>query len=946
MGRTGRKRQGKCVMLMTESEEKKFNQAKTTYANVQRLIAKDVYLNYYNPNPTVIPPNYKPTLCRKALTVGQYQQKEKKKKRGGNNLFINDTGMDSEGFMRPNVEEAFIRSFCRSGQGQFSSLSQVIETYWPTTPMIKTLNKHIPLQTKPKPTYRIRHSRRTHEFVELVQKLEHRILNPDEEVSFTLPKQQTKLFMPSKVNGSNKLIMNKKKRKQYDEYGEPMDTLADFLDPEASVPTNHFDEDMFEPTGYDEEEAKEDDFAPTTTPKRKIHQFFEPRKTAKKSSEKPVTKGVRDKGKAKCVDQNEMETSSVSKHTLSELNLSDVGPSEDKSKETDEFEVLDQFDDFDEFDEIAGFDKSDTQEKSWSPMLPDSIFDPVSPLLDSYIAPPITHDSPVAHSSPIAHDSPITHSSPMAHNSPITHNLPMTHSSPIGHNLSVDPIPVASKDEIIDINIDYLYEQESDDEFGDDDFPLDDVAIKESELGSRGFDDKLAAVFPFEKDYQEEIGEFSFIWNDTVPIFSQMALSVLDQRQKNAKERTGKFVFMSSGFIKYNNEPVNSSVLEVVASEEEEDLFGFDDDSFLIHAADLENNLIKENDVEEFNRVIEDRKHHAIEDISNEVEVNHHDDIEVKDNSNNFDDSSNDAEESIGFDDFNFDDDDFAAIFQNNDGDEAPFLKEARVCSASFFEEEMAASQTPNLNMKEKTHLDGRRNVSPEPANKPQDESDINFIPSSPVLAEDIVLQRDKPIEILDSDHFDSFTSGLNESEEEVPIFRRKKRMIEHSSDEEVVDKNKLKKRPRRTIAEDEDEDFLSSQRIPEYDRREGLAENPFLDIEAEKSSDDGHTTDEELESGSSVLMRSFIDYEEHSRIEGSDNVDMNHIYRRHEDEMPSNSKHWLNRFNSEKWLNPQEDSILEEEEEEEGESIIELSSNISNSNLVLNNNEDEDDFM
>lgn len=74
MGRTGRKREGTCIMLMSPEEEKKYNQAKETYAKIQKQVTLGARMNYFETNPTTIPKNYKPTMCRKNLTIGTHHQ--------------------------------------------------------------------------------------------------------------------------------------------------------------------------------------------------------------------------------------------------------------------------------------------------------------------------------------------------------------------------------------------------------------------------------------------------------------------------------------------------------------------------------------------------------------------------------------------------------------------------------------------------------------------------------------------------------------------------------------------------------------------------------------------------------------------------------------------------------------------------------------------------------
>ncbi|KAI9261253.1 hypothetical protein EDC94DRAFT_673268 [Helicostylum pulchrum] len=986
MGRTGRKRQGKCVLLMTESEGKKFAQAKVTYANVQRLISQGVHLEYYRSNPTVIPANYKPTLCRKALTVGTFQPKEKKRKRGSN---LTKTSVTSDGTLKPDIEESFIRSFC-NGNEAFTNLSQVFQKYWPTRSMKKSLAKHIPLQTKPTATHRVGHSKRTHNFIELVQKMEHRILNPSEDVSFTLPKKQTKLVLPSKAVVSNKLIMNKRKKKQYDEYGEPEENncLANFLDPDAMIPTHGFEDKVLEDI--------QQDFAPSTS-KRVMNDIFEPRKRVKAPSVSKESFVVDKKGKGKFVDKSEELPFPLDDMSWE---MPDIGTSKGKTKQTQ---------------------GSDDEVRSWSPLLPDSIFEPVSPLKDAHALPP--RKLPL---SPLLPASPLLPSDP--------------------------PIQSETADEITEINIADLYNQDSDDEFGDDDdFALDELFIKESEawleLRSRGFDDKLDPVFAFEKN-QPPNDTFAFVWANSSPRFSDKALALLEKRQQAFKKRTGRFIAMSL-FEKYNNltmdmktvespkvdtKPVEPPMLYVkpveypklyvkpVESPSLDDEFGTDD-SLFEQAAALENQLQQKSTINASGPVIINL------DPSQElVKEFFEDDGLGEDDLGEYGFGEDDIEETEGggFSDIDFDGNELATFFQDQYNEEdmeyAPF---------SLNEPEYAPSQRYTSQMKEKASLYGKRSPSPielphdifsSPPHattddaKPQDNvynhtlnqnnADIDFDafsdfskigssekPDTPVLRDVEVYSIASQSDIESSPRLLSqLARGIqkspahasplarspyphdSDSEEDSPVIKRKRRFVNGSPMGEQVDrpKKRLRQRaastPLKELREyifdedvdgdnDDDDDLLMYEvpssknllsRLEQSKRDHGpprsskltkLAENPFFDVEAEKSSDEGHTTDEELNSESSA-MRSFIDYEEQSRVEDTED---NAIYQRDADDMPSNAKHWLNRFNAEKWLNPVDDSIVEEDEEEDEE---ESSTSIAESQVLVNNDDDDDDFI
>lgn len=196
MGRTGRKRQGKCILLLTETEEKKYSQAKDTYERIQRLIARGGLIRYYGPNPTILPASYKPVICKKKIDVGVYQPKENTKKRkrgGGNGLAVALSDFTPEGVLKPYVESSFIRSF----GGTFGNMQEVRDAHWPVLKTRDAVNRYMPLQSRLQTTFRVGHGRRTRHFVQLVEKIEHQILHPHESFQASKP-TATRLVLPSK----------------------------------------------------------------------------------------------------------------------------------------------------------------------------------------------------------------------------------------------------------------------------------------------------------------------------------------------------------------------------------------------------------------------------------------------------------------------------------------------------------------------------------------------------------------------------------------------------------------------------------------------------------------------------------------------------------------------------------------------------------------------------
>ncbi|KAI9254869.1 hypothetical protein BY458DRAFT_492854 [Sporodiniella umbellata] len=221
MGRTGRKRQGKCIMLMTEQEDKKFTQAKETYTRIQRLITQSGTLNYYRYNPKILPENYKPTIERKVLVIGSYQSTNKRKRMPGHDRSM----ISAEGKLTESGTLSLLNFYKRS------SINEILSLDWPSKSLRRSLNNYLPLNTHEKPSFRVGHSRRTLDFIHLVKRIEHRILHPGEEDN--LPKrQQTQMILPKKRT---------KKKKRYDEDSLAIndDDFQEFL--EANNTSNFLD---------------------------------------------------------------------------------------------------------------------------------------------------------------------------------------------------------------------------------------------------------------------------------------------------------------------------------------------------------------------------------------------------------------------------------------------------------------------------------------------------------------------------------------------------------------------------------------------------------------------------------------------------------------------------------------------------------------------------------
>ncbi|ORX58999.1 P-loop containing nucleoside triphosphate hydrolase protein [Hesseltinella vesiculosa] len=171
MGRTGRKRQGNCVMLMTEVEEQKMRRAKGTYRMVQNAITNGRGLNLCPNGPSVLPPNYKPVLQRKHLEIGNYQRSLGSKKRGrGQKVAV----VQKDGTLTPDATAGLLHEM------NCTTMPQLLDKLGPQTTssaLLENALTTLPLNVNALPTKRIGHSSRTLQFVSLITKMEHHELH-------------------------------------------------------------------------------------------------------------------------------------------------------------------------------------------------------------------------------------------------------------------------------------------------------------------------------------------------------------------------------------------------------------------------------------------------------------------------------------------------------------------------------------------------------------------------------------------------------------------------------------------------------------------------------------------------------------------------------------------------------------------------------------------------
>ncbi|KAI8583153.1 hypothetical protein K450DRAFT_117555 [Umbelopsis ramanniana AG] len=171
LGRTGRKRKGRCVLLLTELEERKYKQAKDNYKRVQDMIARRDAINYYPFNPVILPNGIKPVPAKTVLSIGEYKKPEIGKRK--RNQTVDE--FRSDGTLGDSQEDEFRRRYLQPLKNNNQTDTSILAE-WMHPRKRLTENKYTPLQTILSNT-KISHSFRTVQFVSLVSKMERRILN-------------------------------------------------------------------------------------------------------------------------------------------------------------------------------------------------------------------------------------------------------------------------------------------------------------------------------------------------------------------------------------------------------------------------------------------------------------------------------------------------------------------------------------------------------------------------------------------------------------------------------------------------------------------------------------------------------------------------------------------------------------------------------------------------
>ncbi|KAK3741292.1 hypothetical protein QZH41_012592 [Actinostola sp. cb2023] len=192
MGRTGRKRNGRIVVLVSEGkEEQVYKRSLSSKKSIHKAIVQgSKSFELYDDNPRMIPRHLTPRVHKMEMTVGKFVGNSKRKRKSGasegngniSNFMSKSTSSKSssvagkddglltyeeliywqENFKLPNCEAGITPSKKRRSRNSMSD------------PPVKeiSLNEWMPWQNVPSPVHKIAHSRRTEHLIEILEFIE------------------------------------------------------------------------------------------------------------------------------------------------------------------------------------------------------------------------------------------------------------------------------------------------------------------------------------------------------------------------------------------------------------------------------------------------------------------------------------------------------------------------------------------------------------------------------------------------------------------------------------------------------------------------------------------------------------------------------------------------------------------------------------------------------
>lgn len=196
-------------MLMTEAEERKYRQAKNSYNNVQRAIASGRGLQFFRPDPSVLPEGYKPVWRKEKLVIGTYERPTSGRRRA------QEAPIKADGTLSDEAAREFVQSINNREGEHFQNINQLFTRYWPTTDIMTRAQKYLPLNNRLTPFHKVGHSIRSMHFVQAVRAMERRIL-----ANGTSSQQANNVVAPHNAplpSANDELILPRRTKRRADE---------------------------------------------------------------------------------------------------------------------------------------------------------------------------------------------------------------------------------------------------------------------------------------------------------------------------------------------------------------------------------------------------------------------------------------------------------------------------------------------------------------------------------------------------------------------------------------------------------------------------------------------------------------------------------------------------------------------------------------------------------
>ncbi|KAF1799200.1 hypothetical protein FB192DRAFT_1346055 [Mucor lusitanicus] len=968
MGRTGRKRMGKCILLHTEEEEKKFNKAKDAYASVQKIISRGGAIQYFKPEPQILPANYKPTICRKQIVVGTYQPKITTTKRRKK---AQSTDYTPDGFLKEDEEQAFIRSF-NNARSSYTSMDQITDTFWPKDKMVGSVCKFVPLQSRLQGTHRVGHSQRTQQLSMLVDKMEYRIMHPDETIHANIPKQMTQFKLPSKFSKNTLTMPAPRKRRK-----APSNTRLDDDDFDDFMQNNNIDQIVDWPVPDDDRPARQ--------------------------NQPPVQQQqpTANKGKSRMTLSQEMR----------EINATTEDMDVDASSQA--------------ADAANHLTSWDNEPRSWEQMLPDDVFEDVDPLPDLSLQGPSSVQNPFLSNAPQMPTTPPSRdpfaAMPSPSPAPAPASLMSENDSGDDFDFSLDASFLEQADALVksktELGFDDVLEPRFDFEKTGSVSDKENRAVTLIWPGRPPFSEKgLQLLQERQKRLEARTGHRIHMQ------FIEPVTRMPDpQPFAAAPAKPPPQIQQPSPII--DTPPPEKQQLDLSMEEPEEKAEEEQDDFYdLDFNEDLFANFI-ENKIDEDGYYAENFMFGQDETCTQNIAEQSilHADVAAKQPSTSRGPAARSFTPSSNAPSLSKSTQNQSQKYQwfGDAATKEEDIIEFDVDALSSASDEESATAPPNPVQRQPsifsiedsqdvpTPLPPQEKIQDEHDEQSQDESAI-----SPIVHR----HRRKIIVSEDEQESPSLLSALSkglytpsplrqgaDSQSPVLIRRRLKRPLidddDDDNDEKQAEgekasahgneqpKSKGRKRLKRKVDLEEDDDFvvlppsqqdlkrrLLQSREPnkkthiKHRRRTSVQEgglvNPFVEHEAEYSSDGGHT-DEDVEglfnsSASSVLNSFIVDDDEDrssvgngSALSASDGLGPPPLILRTPDEddpIRRNGKHWMNRFNADKWLNVngEDDSVVVSEEDmmASQESINDFTSDLREPLIPLANDDDDGDYL